>query len=126
MQRHFRPEFLNRVDDTLVFHALSQSDLERIVDLQIERLRTMLTDRDLALELTPAGRRRLAELGWDPAFGARPLKRAIQRHIQDPLALALLDGRFGAGDRVLVDADPDGGLRLEPAGVASAAGAEVE
>jgi ATP-dependent Clp protease ATP-binding subunit ClpB len=120
----FRPEFLNRVDDTLIFGGLSRQDLERIVDLQMERLDVLVHDRRLALELTDAGRTRLAELGWDPAFGARPLKRAIQKHVQDPLAMGLLDGSFAPGDTIRVDAAPEGGVRLTRSEVAAPVAAE--
>lgn len=103
MRQHFRPEFLNRVDDVVVFHSLSRDDLARIVDIQLERLGALLDERKLALSLTDVARSFLAERGFDPAFGARPLKRAIQRYLQDPLALALLEGEFGEGDTVQVD-----------------------
>jgi ATP-dependent Clp protease ATP-binding subunit ClpB len=103
LRGHFRPEFLNRVDDIVVFHSLSRTDLARIVDIQLERLKSLLLQRKLTLVLTEAARRFLAERGYDPAFGARPLKRAIQRYLQDPLALALLEGEFSEGDAVDVD-----------------------
>jgi ATP-dependent Clp protease ATP-binding subunit ClpB len=112
VHRHFRPEFLNRVDEVIVFHRLSRADLSRIVDIQVEHLRRRLADRRLNLELTPAATRWLAEHGYDPSYGARPLKRLIQKEIGDRLAGALLEGRFGDGDTVLVEAG-DQGLRLE-------------
>ena len=115
LREAFRPEFLNRVDDTIVFGSLRREDLLSIVDLQLDRLRRTLAERRLMLEVTEPARRRLAELGYDPAFGARPLKRAIQRHLQDPLALGLLDGRFAPGDTVQVDVkDDDVVLRAAP------------
>jgi ATP-dependent Clp protease ATP-binding subunit ClpB len=100
LRQHFRPEFLNRVDEIVVFHSLSRSDLARIVDIQLERLERLLAERKLTLVLTDAARDFLAERGYDPVFGARPLKRAMQRYLQDPLALALLEGEFGEGDTV--------------------------
>jgi ATP-dependent Clp protease ATP-binding subunit ClpB len=107
MRQHFRPEFLNRIDDIVVFHSLSQDDLAHIVDIQLERLRALLDERKLTLVLTDAARGFLAERGYDPTFGARPLKRAIQRYLQDPLALALLEGEFGERDTVEVDTAGD-------------------
>jgi ATP-dependent Clp protease ATP-binding subunit ClpB len=107
LHRVFRPEFLNRVDETIIFDALSRDDLAHIVDLQLERLERMLAQRGLALRVDDAVRRRLAEAGYDPAFGARPLRRAIQRLLQDPLALELLEGRLGAGDVAVAEMDGD-------------------
>jgi ATP-dependent Clp protease ATP-binding subunit ClpB len=102
LRRTFRPEFLNRVDDIVVFHRLLRNELDRIVELQLERLRKLLRDRALDLELDPAARTFLADEGYDPVFGARPLKRAITRHVQDPLARRLLAGEFAPGDTILV------------------------
>ncbi|MDH5233603.1 MAG: ATP-dependent chaperone ClpB [Gemmatimonadota bacterium] len=107
MRQHFKPEFLNRVDDIVIFKPLGEEQLERIVDLQLVRLDKLLADRKLTLTLDPAARARLATEGYDPAFGARPLKRAIQRLLQDPLALALLDGTFKDGDTIVAHADGD-------------------
>ncbi len=104
MRDHFRPEFLNRIDEIVVFQALSRDELAEIVELQLERLRTRLADRGLTLELTDAAKEALAEAGWDPAYGARPLKRAVQRLLENPLALRLLEGDFGEGDTIRVDA----------------------
>jgi len=104
LRRHFRPEFLNRVDEIIVFHNLTRSDLMKIVDIQLERLRRLLAERKLDLKLTDAAIAFLAEAGYDPAYGARPLKRAIQRYLQNPLALAILQGQFTEGDTILVDA----------------------
>lgn len=106
LRAHFRPEFLNRVDDTVVFHPLSEADIGQIVELQLKRMDKLLADRKLTLVLTPEARALLAREGYDPAFGARPLKRAIQRLVQNPLALAVLEGRFTEGDRIA--AVPDG------------------
>jgi ATP-dependent Clp protease ATP-binding subunit ClpB len=103
MRHHFRPEFLNRIDDVIVFHSLSKEDLVRIVEIQLGHLRKLLADRKINLELTEAAKQHLAAAGYDPTFGARPLKRAIQREVQDPLALELLSGEFTEGDTVQVD-----------------------
>jgi ATP-dependent Clp protease ATP-binding subunit ClpB len=104
----FRPEFLNRVDESIVFHSLSEAHLLTIVDLQIDRLNRLLSDKRLEIQLTEAARHWLARMGHDPAYGARPLMRVIQKHIQDPLALRLLDGRTTPGDRIKVDASDEG------------------
>jgi ATP-dependent Clp protease ATP-binding subunit ClpB len=108
LRQTFRPEFLNRVDDTIIFRPLGPEQLERIVDLQLARAAALLADKKLGLEVTPAAKRLLASEGYDPVFGARPLKRAIQRLLQNPLALAVLEGRFGEGDVVRVDRAPSG------------------
>jgi len=108
----FRPEFLNRIDEVVVFEPLTREQLGEIVELQLQRLRERLADRHIELELTGGAKEALAEAGWDPAFGARPLKRAIQRMLENPLALELLEGRFSEGDAVRVDAR-DGELRFE-------------
>ena len=112
LRRTFRPEFLNRVDDTLVFRALAREDMSAIVDLQLRRLRELLADRRIELRVTPEARKAIADAGYDPAFGARPLKRAIQRLLQDPLALMLLDGEIQAGAVVVTETTPDGALTL--------------
>jgi len=105
LRQNFPPEFLNRVDDIIVFHSLSRADLAQIIQVQLKRLRKILTGQGLNLELTPAAVAFLAEKGYDPAYGARPLKRAIQQYVQDPLALDLLQGRFKQGDTILADVD---------------------
>ncbi|GJG87622.1 chaperone protein ClpB [Gemmatimonadetes bacterium T265] len=115
LREHFRPEFLNRVDDVIIFKPLGEEHIERIIDLQLGRLRKLLADRKLALELTPDARRVLATEGYDPAYGARPLKRAIQRLLQNPLAMAVLEGKFRDGDTVRVDARRGGQLTFERA-----------
>jgi ATP-dependent Clp protease ATP-binding subunit ClpB len=104
MQEHFRPEFLNRIDEIVEFKVLSREQLTGIVDLQLTRLRSRLAERGLSLELTEAAKEAIAEAGWDPAYGARPLKRAIQRLLENPLARRLLEGDFGEGDTIMVDA----------------------
>jgi ATP-dependent Clp protease ATP-binding subunit ClpB len=105
LRNHFRPEFLNRVDDIIVFRPLSRAELVRIVDLQLVRLEELLTQRHLKLELTPQARELLAEQGYDPVYGARPLKRVIQRELQNRIALELLEGAFKEGDTVRVERD---------------------
>jgi ATP-dependent Clp protease ATP-binding subunit ClpB len=107
MRAVFRPEFLNRIDEIVEFAPLSREQLSEIVELQLARLRTRLADRGIEIELTDAAKETLAEAGWDPAYGARPLKRAIQRLVENQLAKALLSGEFGEGDHVRVDADGD-------------------
>jgi ATP-dependent Clp protease ATP-binding subunit ClpB len=104
----FRPEFLNRIDEIIVFHPLNREQLGQIVEIQLERLRKTLADRKITLELAPVAREKLAEQGYDPIYGARPLKRAIQQHIQNPLALKILQGEFREGDTVRVNVDASG------------------
>jgi ATP-dependent Clp protease ATP-binding subunit ClpB len=111
---HFRPEFLNRVDEVVEFRALSREQLAGIVEIQLLRLRERLAERGLGLELTDAAKETLTEAGWDPTYGARPLKRAIQRLVENPLALRLLEGDFAEGDTVYVDAT-EGELVFEKA-----------
>ena len=108
LRLQFRPEFLNRVDEVIVFHALTDADLAAIVELLLADLQRRLATQDLALELTPAARALIAREGTDPTFGARPLKRTIQRLVENPLARALIEGRFKPGQQVVVDADPVG------------------
>jgi ATP-dependent Clp protease ATP-binding subunit ClpB len=105
LRRHFRPEFLNRIDDIVVFRPLEREQLRHIVDLQLERLRKLLVERGIKLEITTAAEDVIAEEGYDPVFGARPLKRAIQRSIQNPLAMRLLEGEFNDGDTIVADAE---------------------
>ena len=124
LRQTFRPEFLNRVDDTIIFRPLSSDDIARIVDLQIARFQRLLAERKLALEITPAAKQLIVSEGYDPVYGARPLKRAIQRLVQNPLALAVLEGEYAEGDRVRVDRSKDGSrLTFErvPGGVAEPA-----
>ncbi len=101
----FRPEFLNRVDETVIFRRLTAEQIRSIVDLQLLRLGARLADRKVQLEVTDDARDLLGREGYDPAFGARPLKRVVQRRLENPLALAILEGRISDGDRVVVDAD---------------------
>jgi ATP-dependent Clp protease ATP-binding subunit ClpB len=110
LRQHFRPEFLNRVDDVIIFRPLGEAEIEHIIELQLKRLEKLLADRKLQIELTPKAKHFLAKQGYDPALGARPLKRAIQRLIQNPLALAVLEGKFLEGDKIKVDLDENGQL----------------
>ena len=112
MTEVFRPEFLNRIDEIVEFHPLSREQLGEIVELQLRRLRQRLSERGISIQLTDAATEAVADAGWDPTYGARPLKRAIQRMIENPLALRLLEGDFAEGDTVLVTVE-DGELRFE-------------
>jgi ATP-dependent Clp protease ATP-binding subunit ClpB len=104
----FRPEFLNRVDDIIMFRPLEKKQIERIIDLQLEHVTALLAERKITLKLSASARELLLEEGYDPVYGARPLKRAIQRLIQDPLALQILDGKVMPGEHLLVEADKSG------------------
>ena len=115
MREFFRPEFLNRIDEIVEFQALTREQLGEIVELQLARLRARLADRGIELELTEDAKQVVADAGWDPTYGARPLKRALQRMVENPLALRLLEGEFADGDTVRVDAK-DGELVFERAG----------
>ena len=122
MREVFRPEFLNRIDEIVEFEPLTREQIGEIVELQLARLRDRLAERGLSLELTDAAKEQLAEAGWDPTYGARPLKRAIQRLVENPLALRLLEGEFQEGDTVGVDVK-DGELVFEKASAAQPAAA---
>ena len=115
LRQQFRPEFLNRVDEIIIFHSLSREQLVQIVDIQLRRLQALLAERRITLQLTEAAKLYLADVGFDPVYGARPLKRAIQRELQDPLAMHLLRGEFKEGDTVRVEAQ-GGRLTFERAG----------
>ena len=104
----FRPEFLNRIDEIILFHRLQKSEMSRIVDIQMTRLSKLLEDRKITIKLEPAARDWLADKGWDPAYGARPLKRVIQKFVQDPLAEMILSGRIKDGEKVVVGAGKQG------------------
>jgi ATP-dependent Clp protease ATP-binding subunit ClpB len=108
VQEHFRPELLNRIDEVVIFHPLGRDQIRKIVELQVGGLRRMLAERGLSLRLTGAALDALAEEGYDPAFGARPLKRTLQRRLQNPLAMKLLAGEFKPGNTIEVDAGRDG------------------
>ena len=108
LQAHFRPELLNRIDEIIFFHALDRGHLKKIIDIQLNGLVRRLAERKITVRLTDAAKGQLVREGYDPAYGARPLKRTIQRRVLDPLALRVLEGAFGEGDTVTVDAGPDG------------------
>jgi ATP-dependent Clp protease ATP-binding subunit ClpB len=115
----FKPEFINRLDDIVEFQPLTREQLSQIVDLQVARVIARVQERDIEVELTDTARTLLGNLGYDPTYGARPLKRVIQKRLVDPLALAILEGRFAPGDTVLVDA-ADGDLTFHKAEAAAA------
>jgi ATP-dependent Clp protease ATP-binding subunit ClpB len=104
----FKPEFLNRIDEVIIFNSLGREEIKSIVEIQLKRLHQNLANRKMALEMTDAAKALLADKGYDPTYGARPLKRTIQRLIQDPLAVKILEGEFREGDRIKIDADEDG------------------
>ena len=108
----FRPEFLNRVDEVVVFHQLSRAQIEAIVGLELDKVLREVKAQEMHLEVTEEAKALLARKGWDPQFGARPLRRAIQREVEDELAEELLKGTFVPGDRILAEVDPDNPERL--------------
>ena len=112
VQQHFRPEFLNRVDEIILFESLSLEQIQNIVEIQLELLRKRLAERKLTLTLTPSARSAIAMAGYDPVYGARPLKRAIQKQLIDPLAQKLLAAEFRDGDTIEADADNEGRIRF--------------
>jgi ATP-dependent Clp protease ATP-binding subunit ClpB len=120
LRLQFKPEFLNRIDDIVIFHQLSREEIIRIIDVQLERLRQMLSDRNITIQLDQSARDLLAREGYDPTYGARPLKRAIQTLIQNPLAVRLLQGEIAPGQTVHVSADGDQ-MRFTADGAAAAA-----
>jgi ATP-dependent Clp protease ATP-binding subunit ClpB len=105
--KSFRPEFLNRIDDKIVFDPLTRGDMDHILKIQLKRLRRLLADRELELELGDAARTRVCDLGFDPAFGARPLKRAITQYVMNPMSRSILAGGYEAGDTIHVDLEDD-------------------
>jgi ATP-dependent Clp protease ATP-binding subunit ClpB len=109
LHAHFKPEFLNRVDDIIIFRPLGKEQLVKIIELRLEDVRHLLAERKISLEMTDAAKDLLFSEGFDPNFGARPLKRAIQKMVQDPLAMKILDGEVLHGDHVIVDADKKAG-----------------
>jgi ATP-dependent Clp protease ATP-binding subunit ClpB len=112
LHRQFRPEFLNRIDDVIVFHSLDLKQIKQIIGIQLKGLAKIIEARGITLEISDPAKERLAEEGYDPAFGARPLKRALQKLIVDPLAIRLLEGKFKPGDTVFVRLSDDGELEL--------------
>ena len=119
LRRGFRPEFLNRVDEIVVFHSLSEEHLKEIVNIQLAGLRQRLAERRIELDVSESARAHLVRSGFDPSYGARPLKRAIQREIETPLARLLLAGEVRDGQKVFVDAGPAGGLQFQTASQAA-------
>ena len=108
LRAQFKPEFLNRVDDVILYHQLEREQIGHIVDIQLQRLQDLLAERRIEIELTDAARELLAEQGFDPQYGARPVKRVIQRLVQDPLAMKVLEGEFPEGSKIFADARSDG------------------
>jgi ATP-dependent Clp protease ATP-binding subunit ClpB len=119
LRDHFKPEFLNRIDDIVVFKQLGKDEIATIIDVQLEKLRANLAERNITLELEQSARDLLVQEGYDPVYGARPLKRAIQSLIQNPLAVKLLNGELGAGQTIKVSAE-DGEMRFMAAGKTAA------
>jgi ATP-dependent Clp protease ATP-binding subunit ClpB len=124
LRESFKPEFLNRVDETIIFNSLGREQIKSIVEIQLQRLRRNLAERKIALEVTDGAKALIADKGYDPVYGARPLKRTIQRLIQDPLAVKILEGEFKEGDQVRIDARGDllefnhgGSARIDESGV---------
>ncbi|MBV9196117.1 MAG: ATP-dependent Clp protease ATP-binding subunit, partial [Solirubrobacterales bacterium] len=109
LKKVFRPEFLNRIDEVIVFHKLAKDEIKEIVELLLARIRASMAERELQLELSEPAKDLLVDKGWDPAMGARPLRRAIQRYIEDPLADFVLRSQVPSGSTVVVDTPPDGG-----------------
>ena len=132
LKKVFRPEFLNRIDDVIVFHKLQKEEIRQIVDLLLRRIRASMADRGLQLELTDEAKDLLVDKGWDPAMGARPLRRAIQRYIEDPLADFVLRAELTPGATVMVEKAPDEDDRevsltvVEPTKVPAAVGAPAD
>jgi ATP-dependent Clp protease ATP-binding subunit ClpA len=123
LKQAFRPEFLNRIDETIVFDPLTQEQIEEIVGLMAAQVQERLAERQITFELTSDARHWLAQEGYDPTFGARPLRRAVQRYLENPMSKAVLGGEFQPGDHVMVDTGPDGlAFRKAPAAFAVAAG----
>jgi ATP-dependent Clp protease ATP-binding subunit ClpB len=115
LRQAFRPEFINRIDDIVLFNPLGKEQLNKIIDLELAKVMRLLAERKVRIELTPAARERLVRDGYDPAYGARPLRRTVQRLIQDPLAMRILDGTVVPGSAVRVDIDPNSdSMRFAP------------
>jgi ATP-dependent Clp protease ATP-binding subunit ClpB len=108
VKQHFRPEFLNRIDETVVFHALDQANIQAIAKIQLGQLQARLAKLDMTMDVSPEALAEIAKVGFDPVFGARPLKRAIQQRIENPVAKLILEGRFGPKDVVPVVLGPEG------------------
>ena len=110
LRAQFKPEFLNRVDDIVIFHSLTMEQIKRIIEIQLNLFRKRLTDQQIEIRLSDSAKELLAERGFDPVYGARPLRRAMQKYLMDPLALKILEGSYGPGSNIVVDAGPDGAL----------------
>ena len=108
MEKTFRPEFLNRIDEIIIFDPLTDLQIRQIVDLMVKEVGTLLAEHEVAISLTDSAKDWLAKEGFDPVFGARPLRRAIQRHVENPLSKRILSGEFTPGDLIIVDAAADG------------------
>jgi ATP-dependent Clp protease ATP-binding subunit ClpB len=113
LRAQFKPEFLNRIDETIIFHVLKREHLEKIVDIQLDYLKRRLKERHLEMTVTDAAKKLLMDEGYDPTFGARPLKRVIQQRLENPLASEILAGRFAEGDRIKIDSDGQNFLFLK-------------
>lgn len=119
MKDNFKPEFLNRIDDTVIFNSLSKDNLRGIVDLEVRKLEKRLNERDISMVMTEAALDALTDIGFDPVYGARPLKRAIQRELETSVAKGILRGDFGDGDEVTIDADENGSIVIWRSGLGS-------
>jgi len=127
LRQAFRPEFINRIDEIVLFNPLGQEQLDEIVDLELAKVLRLLAERKVRIKLTSAARERLVRDGYDPAYGARPLRRTVQRLVQDPLAMRILDGSVLPGDLVRVDAEPESAsLRFERVEEKTAPAPEVQ
>jgi ATP-dependent Clp protease ATP-binding subunit ClpB len=115
VRTHFRPELLNRIDEIVIFHALGLEQIQRIVEIQLRGLRKRLEERKMSLDLTPAAAQEIARAGFDPVYGARPLKRTIQKDLVQPLAVRMLQGQFVDGDHIVVDQGAEGSLTFSKA-----------
>ncbi len=115
VRTHFRPELINRIDEIVIFQALGLQHIQRIVEIQLRSLRARLDERKISLELTPAAEQELARAGFDPVYGARPLKRVIQKEVVQPLAMRLLQGVFGDGQTIVIDTAEDGSVTFRAA-----------
>ena len=119
MKENFKPEFLNRIDDTVIFNSLSKENLRGIVNLEVKKLEKRLSERDISMIITPVALDTMANIGFDPVYGARPLKRAIQRELDTTIAKGILRGDFGDGDEITIDAEDEGGIRIYKTGVSN-------
>jgi ATP-dependent Clp protease ATP-binding subunit ClpB len=107
LRKQFRPEFVNRIDDLIIFHTLKREELGQIVRIQLKRIQNLLSEQKISLELTQAAQDRIVDLGYDPVYGARPLKRAIQKQLENPIATKILENAFVPGDAIIIDCIDD-------------------